>query len=167
MTDFEPPVDTSISAHAAAQALHEARELRRRQDDVLQARRRVVAGVFVLYLSSSAVAASALDELAPTTTGFLLLVGASMVVMVGPLIDYLGYVRWNHGPDPNVLLASLTRVGQAPKDVDLHLVECHERDYRENNLTLLWVTVTVYVVALVAFGTITFAIREHLASMTS
>ena len=86
MTNTAHTANADLASHAAREALHEVRERRRRQDERLRSRLRIVAGTLVLYVPVVAIASSASGELEPMTAGLMLSFGLVFFLLAG-IID--------------------------------------------------------------------------------
>ena len=153
------PADYEMTSHAASQALHEARELRRRQDDNLRSWRHFVGGTLVLYLSTSVIVVAASGE-AEAAGAALMLTGGVILLVIAFLIEMLLTFRWIDGPDTGPLLHELRRQ-RTPSSVDLHLTGLHRADHASNGNTLLCVKWT----AIIQAGVATFMIIQVIVAL--
>lgn len=152
MTNMATAARDDVTSHAAREALHEVRERRRRQDERLRSRLRIVAGTLLLYVPVVAIASSASGELEPMTAGLMLSFGLGFFGLAC-IIDYSSFGCWKSGPD----IGFLEEPGEeysTPQSIDRQLVRDHESDYRANERSL----------SLVTLGTLAFVAAAVLVS---
>lgn len=158
MTTTTSTANGDLASHAAREALHEVRERRRRQDERLGSRLRIVAGTIVLYIPVVAIASSASGELEPMTAGLMLSFGLGFFGLAC-IIDYSSFACWRDGPDIGFLRKP---GGEYPtrQSIDMQLVRDHESDYRSNERSLVWVTLgTLAFVAVVVLVSTYIAVK--------
>lgn len=154
VTNTASTASADVASHAAREALHEVRERRRRQDERLRSRLRIVAGTLVLYIPVVAIASSASGELEPMTAGLMLSFGL-VFFLLACIIDYSSFGCWRDGPSIRFLKQPSERY-PSPQSVDLQLVRDHESDYWANERSLLWVTLGTAAYVLVAVSVSTY-----------
>ena len=164
MTDISPAAAGVINSHAAGQALHETRELRRKQDDELQRRRRIVAGTFALYVSTVAITISASPGVLKPLTAVSLLFGGAFILLLTALMVEITALNWTDGPTTS-FLEDLPRSSASPHGADLLLTKQHNKDHRHNEKRLLWVTAATAFHVMAAVGLVAFTIAALLAAV--
>ena len=124
----------NITPHAAAQALHEVRESRRRQDTKLQTRLRAAITTIILYVATMAVATTASGKFA-SLTATLMFVGAMFLLVTLAFIVLL-LPQWNDQPELTHSLLSDLSEQLKPQNTDLYLMDVHIEAHNQNNKTL-------------------------------
>lgn len=140
----------NMSPHAAAQALEEVRDSRRRQQDKLQNRLRAAVTTIILYVAMMAVFTTASGKFA-SLTAVLMFVGAFMLLVTLALIGSM-FRLWNDAPEINCSSLLALSKHSRPLVTDLYLIDQHIESYNRNADTLknvlraLWLHIAVAVV---------------------
>lgn len=123
-----------ITPHAAAQALSEVRESRRRQDAKLYWWLRVAAATLVLYVAAMAVFSAASGRFASLSATVMLVGGLLLLVTLA--FAGVPSLQWNQDPKVGHTLLSELRRHATPQETDLHLIDIHLRAHEQNKTKL-------------------------------
>lgn len=145
MTDNPPAIDffdsdniarlcRDITPHAAAEALREACESRRRQDAKLYWWLRIGAATLVLYIAAMAVFSAASGRFA-SLSAVLMFVGGLLLLLTlaGAGVPSL---QWNQEPRVDRTLLGQLSQHATPQETDLHLIDIHLRAHKQNKTKL-------------------------------
>lgn len=141
--------------------LHEARELRRKQDSRLRGLQRLAAAALVTLLSAGTIAVAASDDLAPATV--VVVFGAAITLAVGLAVVEIVTRRWQEGPNIDQLLKLYRHRRPTLLQLQIALIKALQRDYDDNEGTLRkvrFVVVFQAAVAVVALAVLLLGFRK-------
>lgn len=114
--------------------LHEARELRRKQDSRLQGLQRLAAVALITLLSAGTIAVAASDDLAPATV--VVVFGTAIALAIGLAVVEVVARKWQEGPNIDQLLDLYRRRQPSVLQLQMALIKALRRDYDDNEGTL-------------------------------
>ena len=155
-----------ITPHAAAEALREVRESRRRQDAKLYWWLRIAAATLVLYIAAMAVFSAASGRFA-SLSAVLMFVGGLLLLLT---LANAGTpsLQWNQEPSINHTLLRELNQHATPQETDLHLIDIHRRAHKQNQdkLRNVRLGVGIHIAFAVAGGVFAlFALLEIVPSL--
>lgn len=154
--DHIPRACRDITPHAAAEALHEVRESRRRQDAERDRWLRVGAPTLVLYVAAMAVFSTASGRLASLSALAMLVGGLLLLVLLA--VAATSAWPWNEEPIIDSPLLGELSQHSTPQDTDLRLIDMHLTAHAANKTKLRNLRLGMYIFIGFAVAGIIFAL---------